>query len=144
MDEILFECPNCEFIGNEADFSEMWEAPDGHWICPECVKGLEEVVMAIAKNEFKQVEFYDVKVTISLRVPTNFKGIDPWPKFSTLDSYIEHWLYEGYYIDDSFPDLPNGIVIKEVNVAHPVEWIENIEDEIKEIEKRKSERGNNK
>lgn len=65
-----------------------------------------------------------VKVVITLGVPRAFDGTPPWTREQSLDSYISHWLEEGYYIEDYSVNLPNGIVYKGYEIELPKKWRE--------------------
>jgi hypothetical protein len=63
-----------------------------------------------------------VTVTITLDVPDDFHGAGPWNMQQSLDSYVSHWLEEGYYIQDYVVELPSDIKYKGYNIQFPKEW----------------------
>jgi len=61
-------------------------------------------------------------ITMELDIPEDFEGMGPWDKAVTLESYISHWLFEGYYAGDHWPELPAGIEVKTFDIDPPQEW----------------------
>lgn len=57
-----------------------------------------------------------VKVEIMLEVPESFEGVGCWNREQSLESFIWHWVTEGYYINDGFVDLPHGIEFKGLKI----------------------------
>jgi len=63
-----------------------------------------------------------VKVVITLKVPINFGKDKHWPREQCLDSYVSHWLEEGYFVGDGYVDLPEGIDYKGYEIELPKKW----------------------
>ena len=64
-----------------------------------------------------------IKVVIDLEVPEDFEGVVPWGKIETLNSFVSHWLDEGYYVDDCGVSLPGGIEVDHWDIpAVPEIW----------------------
>ena len=64
-----------------------------------------------------------IKVEINLDVPEYFEGSKSFSKIQSLDDYIEHWLFEGYWICDGIVTLPQNIQVDNYNiVSFPEDW----------------------
>ena len=47
-------------------------------------------------------------IVITLDVPDDMQGIGPWNAEQSLESYVGHWLEQGYFIHDYTVELPSG------------------------------------
>ena len=58
-----------------------------------------------------------VIVKVILKVPKGFNGVGSWDREASLESFIEHWLAGGYYIEEGYVKLPEGIEYEGFEIA---------------------------
>ena len=71
----------------------------------------------------EKIEKTELTYSFKVIVPNDFEGVKPYGKIQTIDNFISHWINEGYYLEDGYLELPNGLEVKERGFdAFPEDW----------------------